>query len=235
MAGPLFAALDHWPVRDLPQCLRKLTLGLTDHCVAGSVVALEHAIDGHHMEHQDAPLEAGQAGVTMDGTVYNLHHAVDLNRHTVGSPNEVNGSQPGHFGPRFWVMLVGIEVEHYGDDVLALPEMDLLVRMNNLDLNWRESLLSSPRYSAHPSIPTRRCLRHKIYRVLAKIGGVSFKSLWGSTCHRRHRIESGLKGNTPDLIWPPTNSHPKSSPPPSKDLNNRSSASTPKLPNSAKC
>src|SRR5450759_525132 len=104
----------------------------------------------------------------MDGTVYNLHHAVDLNCHAVGSPNEVNGSQPGHFRPRLRVVLVGIEVEHYSDDVLAFPEMDLLVRMNNLDLNWRESLLSSPRYSAHPSIPTRRCLRHKIYRVLAK-------------------------------------------------------------------
>src|ERR1019366_7580012 len=165
MADPLFAALDHRPVGDLPQCLRKLTLGLTDHCVAGSVVALEHAIDGHHMEHQDAPLEAGQAGVTMDGTVYDFHHAVDLNCDTVWGPNEINGSQPGHFRPRLRVMLVGIEVEHYGDDVLALPEMDLLVRMNNLDLNWRESLLSSPRYSAHPSIPTRRCLRHKIYRT----------------------------------------------------------------------
>ena len=157
MAGPLFAALDHWPVRDLPQCLRKLTLGLFDHGVPWSVLALEHAIDGNHMEHQDAPLEAGHAGVTVDGTVYDFHHAVDLNRHTVRSPNEVNGSQPGHFGPRFWVMLVGIEVEHYGDDVLALPEMDLLVRMNNLDLNWRESLLSSPRYFAHnfhPNTPS---------------------------------------------------------------------------------
>src|SRR5450756_3153402 len=101
------------------------------------------------MEHQDAPLEAGQAGVAMDGTVYNLHHAVDLNRHTVRSPNEVNGNQPGHFGPRFWVMLVGIEVEHYGDDVLALPEMDLLVRMNNLDLNWRESVSYT-----HLTLPT---------------------------------------------------------------------------------
>src|ERR1035437_6762669 len=165
MAGLLFTALDHRPVGDLPQCLRKLTLRLFDHCVAGSVVALEHAIDGHHMEHQDAPLEAGQAGVTMDGTLYNLHHAVDLNRHTVGSPNEVNGSQPGHFRPRLRVVLVGIEVEHYGDDVLALPEMDLLVRMNNLDFNWREPLLSSLRYFAHPSIPTRRCLRHKICRT----------------------------------------------------------------------
>jgi hypothetical protein len=157
MAGPLFAALDHWPVGDLPQCLRKLTLRLFDHCVAGSVVALEHAIDGHYMEHQDAPLEAGQAGVSMDGTVYNLHHAVDLNCHAVGSPNEVNGSQPGHFRPRLRVVLVGIEVEHYSDDVLAFPEMDLLVRMNNLDLNWRESLLSSPRcftHNFHPNTPS---------------------------------------------------------------------------------
>src|ERR1035437_2844874 len=101
----------------------------------------------------------------MDGTVYNPHHAVDLNRHTVGSPNEVNGSQPGHFRPRLRVMLVGIEVEHHGDDVLALPEMDLMVRMNNLDLNRYESLLSSPRCFAHPSIPTRPCLRYKICRA----------------------------------------------------------------------
>src|SRR5665647_724333 len=173
MAGPLFAAFDHRPVGDLPQCLRKLTLGLFDHGVPWSVLALEHAIDGHHMEHQDTFLEAGQASVTVDGTVYDFHHAVDLNCHAVGSPDEVNGSQPGHFRPRLRVMLVGIEVEHYGDDVLALPEMDLLVRMNNLDLNWRESLLSSPRYFAHPSIPTRRCLRHKICRVLPRKGSVS--------------------------------------------------------------
>src|ERR1035437_10028960 len=165
MAGPLVAALDHWPVGHLPQCLRKLTLRLFDHCVAGSVVALGPAIAGHHMEQQETPLEAGQGGVTMDGTVYNFQHAVDLNCDTVWGPDEINGSQLGHFRPRLRVMLVGIEVEHYGDDVLALPEMDLLVRMNNLDLNWRESLLSSPRYSAHPSIPTRRCLRHKIYRT----------------------------------------------------------------------
>jgi hypothetical protein len=54
-------------------------------------------------------------------------------------------------------VLVGIEVEHYSDDVLAFPEMDLLVRMNNLDLNWREFLLSSPRcftHNFHPNTPS---------------------------------------------------------------------------------
>src|ERR1035437_5291674 len=117
------------------------------------------------MEHQDAPLAAGQAGVTKDGTVYDFHHAVDLNCDTVWGPDEINGSRLGHFRPRLRVMLVGIEVEHYGDDVLDLPEMDLLVCMNNLELILRESLLSSPRYSAHPSIPTRRCLRQEICRT----------------------------------------------------------------------
>ena len=76
---------------------------------------------------------------------YDLQHAVDLNRDTVGSPDEVNGSQPGHFGPRLRVVLVGIEVEHYRDYMLAFFKVDLLVRMNDLDFNWRESLLSPSR------------------------------------------------------------------------------------------
>ena len=84
MAGPLFAALNQRPVRDLLQCLGQLPLGLVDHGVPRPVLALEHAVDAYHVEHQDAFLEAGQSRVTVDGTVYDFHHAVDLNCHAVG-------------------------------------------------------------------------------------------------------------------------------------------------------
>src|SRR5450759_2273265 len=84
------------------------------------------------------------------------------------------------------------------------------------------------------------CLRCDILPILpsqhAVVCDTRYAGLSSVPTYRRlYRLESGLKGKTRDLIWPPTNSHLKSSPPPSRVLNNKSSVSMLKLLNSAPC
>src|ERR1039458_8845019 len=98
-------------------------------------------------------------------------------------------------------------------------------------------LLFSPRYFAHHYFhPNTPSLATQDMPGLPRKGSVSPSNHVGrATHHRCHRLESGVKGKTPDLTCPPTNSHLKSSPPLSEALNNKRSVSMFKLPNSAPC
>src|ERR1035441_1834956 len=88
-----------------------------------------------------------------------------------------------------------------------------------------EDLLFSPRYFAHHYFhPNTPSLATQDVQGLPRKGSVSPSNHVGrATHHRCHRLESGVKGKTPDLTCPPTNSHLKSSPPLSEALKDRKS------------
>src|SRR5450432_2038623 len=95
--------------------------------------------------------------------------------------------------------LLGFEVEHHGDDVLAFPKVDPLVGMNNLDLNHLnrdESLLVAPRCFAHKLHPNTRMRCDTRYGVFT----------WRIKISRRLIGKNqDLKGETPDRICPARN------------------------------